>query len=446
LQKYTQFGLKYKAMGGDIKVKFDSKLKSLHPEDQQIIQARIKKTLETERGQAETETQRAFIRKKNAQTTYKAAAKPKKAPPRVLSEAEIDRRAEELLKLHQQGKKEALNGQRAQLRAVARKDFTKEGLSADRSRAVNYTHAEILQRADELIAEHDTIEAAKSPTDAEAIKAKATAQSEAQKELDAAKEAGATVDLVQDKGIQAPVHAGQLKWEDVDAYLANKVGKQSPVYQIGAKLAEAMKQGKEVTIRYDSERSGDTGQFQRKRVLPTHFDLQKTGDGYKLVMFATNKQGYTSQYYVEPSVPNAKTGTQSLILETPTIHADKQVTVNTVPNVYAGPKAFSPRALLDRPVRQTVGLTSQLRLGLTDADAYSGKAASYVAKQAGKGGYIGKAAKVISAGLEKSEALNVMIDKSYNETMTPEALSAVEESIAHQGKKSKDILADGVNC
>jgi hypothetical protein len=337
-----------------------AKRNEINRKRQEERQAAIKR--ENDRIKAELEKQRVEL--SDTRKRAKIAQKPK-----VLQPDQIEQHSDKLLKAYQEGRKGTVDGELARLRGIVRANHAKDGLiSAERSAAIQETHARVLDRYYQKKAEFDT-EQKSSPKDK--LQARIQAKQENLNELESIKAAGGNYSMKTGKGRQKPLHPERLNWDEAKEY----VDRNSDAYRYGEAIADAMANDGEVTVRYDSERSGDTGQFEYKRVAPIDFAFNYVRDekgnilNARLVFHGVNKNGHTGEYYIEPSGPNKKTGTISAILEDPIVHKESfgKARRNGDPNVYFGPRQFTISDIMSRPQRQNAGLTSSTRAMLQEA-------------------------------------------------------------------------------
>lgn len=391
-------GRELRQQGGEAKAKFDNYLdRTYDKETKRIINARIGKEIETgkagnkalsdkvkertKKRQAQKEETRKALAKK-AQDEKRASIKAendriaaelkkqaeetkvkKKASsaPKVLTPAEIEAQAEQLFQHHQKGEKGTLDAKISKIKSASKADFTKSGLEKSRSDAINETHARVLDRYNQKKAELESVKEAKKPQNV--VKARA----ENLKELEDTKKAGGSYDFNTGKGRQKDLKPSQLPWSEVRDSITDP-----EVQAWGDIIDEAMRTDGKVRIRYDAERTGDTGQFEHKEVSPIDWGFNFTYDaagnptGTKAVFHAVNKYGHTGEYYLEPSAANPKTGTISAVLEAP-VKVRGEAFRGTDPNVYKGPREFKLGDIMSRPPRRNMGLTSETQAKLAEA-------------------------------------------------------------------------------
>lgn len=324
---------------------------------------------------ARAEAEKAEARAKAEE--LKASAKTQKPPqelPKVLDDAEIEAKSSEMLKAQQENRKGTLDAEIAKLRQQAKKDYTKDGATKSRSDALNSTAKRTLDRYYQKKAEIDAIKAQK--TNPVAI---TKSKKENLRELEAINTKGGEYIPGKATGKQTKPDSSLYTLEDIQDYLNAQHAEASPhIIDWAKKWDEAAKADAEVVIRYDAERSGDTGEFEFKQVAPRGFGLLEGEDGvYRVVGYATNKNLHDGTYYIEPSPDSKKTGVPSQIIEPPILLAETKgkAARGLEPNVYKGQREFSVNAILNRPARINQGPTSQTRAKVKEAKAIIEKAA-----------------------------------------------------------------------
>lgn len=325
------------------------------PNDVRLIKAKVQDALAKEKADqkasktpvATKQTAKASPEKTNNSQNEELEQQRANAP-KVLDNADIEKTSDELLNHLKKNEKGQLDAKLDAYKKASKADFTKKGLfDKDRAKAINLSYQKVLDRFAQKTAEWEESQKKQSLTK------KVEAKKQNLTDLN-------RVDHNYDTGTfkQHDVGAGALTYDDIEDHLSEDEKK------MAQPIEQAMQKDAKVTIRYDAERTGDTGTFEYKKVSPISWGFKVGEDGHEIITFkAYNENGHLSEYYLQPSEANAKTGTISAVLETPTYHEGSEGTAfrGTEPNVYKGPREGKISDIMGRPYRETVGLTSENR-------------------------------------------------------------------------------------
>jgi hypothetical protein len=361
----------------------------------------------------------------------KSAKAEKPAPdlPKVLDDAQIETKSDEMFRALQENRKGTLEAELSQLRQQAKKDYTKDGATKERSQALNSTAKRLLDRFFQKKAEADAVK--KQKTDPVAI---TKAKKENLKALEELSQKGGEYIEGKPTGKQAKPSGELYNFEDVEDFLNSTHGETNPeVIEWVKAWDNAARQDAEVVIRYEAERSGDTGEFEFKQVAPRGLGLIQGEDGkYRVIGYATNKNRHDAQYYLEPSPPSKKTGLPSQVIEPPILLKDTKgkAVRGLEPNVHFGAREFNVKDILTRPARINQGATSETRKQIAQAKKTLEKASTVSPKNRVDVKDVKEAVKTVKTAAKKmSEGKKVDVKKEVVEPAKKMTDKQLEESL-----------------
>jgi hypothetical protein len=399
-------------------------------------EAKLERELRANEAKKQREEEKAKAKKPKEEASPKSAKAEKPAPdlPKVLDDAQIETKSDEMFRALQENRKGTLEAELSQLRQQAKKDYTKDGATKERSQALNSTAKRLLDRFFQKKAEADAIK--KQKTDPVAI---IKAKKENLKALEELNQKGGEYIEGKPTGKQAKPSGELYNFEDVEDFLNATYGETNPEVIDWVKAWDnAARQDAEVVIRYEAERSGDTGEFEFKQVAPRGLGLIQGEDGkYRVIGYATNKNRHDAQYYLEPSPPSKKTGLPSQVIEPPILLKDTkgQAVRGLEPNVHFGAREFNVKDILTRPARINQGATSETRKQIAQAKKTLEKASTVSPKNRVDVKDVKEAVKTVKTAAKKmSEGKKVDVKKEVVEPAKKMTDKQLEESLKEPEK------------